>query len=119
MNLLNTASTSIEFQPHDGEVLNTVMIGQSGHGMSIVPPCPKCRGALSMPPRSGMSYHNCKCEGCGERFNFGALLFATQQDIEQEKAQNCMRVGRKVNAGPMAQPGKPAPYYRRFSKSKY
>lgn len=74
MSLLNTISTPIEFQPHDGEIANTVVNGQSGHGMSILPPCPDCGGTLTMPPRSGMSYRNCKCAQCAKTFALSELL---------------------------------------------
>lgn len=80
--MLNTISKLFDIQLHDGLVENTVVVAQSGQGMSIVPPCPECGGTLLMPNRMGMAYHDCKCDDCGNTFNLGKLIFAGT-DISQ------------------------------------
>jgi hypothetical protein len=49
----------------------------------------------------------------------GEWSIATPQEIDCERAQSCMRVGRKVNAGTVAQAKKPVPYWRQFDKRKF
>lgn len=84
--MLNTTSKPFEIQLHDGPVENTVVVAQSGQGMSIVPLCPECGNTLLTPNRRGMSYHDCKCEGCGKTFNLGKLIVAGSDTSQIAKA---------------------------------